>query len=208
MNFNPLIIYAADIGSIKNKHFGWCRLEYNNNQAITGDSINDLAQTIMKDLQNGLCICLGFECPLFVGLSDNPNELTSKREGEGSRPWSAGAGCGSLATGLVEVLWVFERLAKSCKFSISPTFRVEDILEGKSNFLLWEAFISENGKGHSHIEDSTIAATEFSRRLRHKSLKSDVTVANAYSLVGAALLRSGITTDICVLSEPCIVVKK
>jgi hypothetical protein len=76
-----------------------------------------------------------------------------------------------------------------------------------SHFLLWEAFISENGKGHSHIEDSTISATKFSRRLRHKILKSDVTVANAYSLVGAALLSSGITTDICVLSEPCIVVK-
>jgi len=208
VNFNPLVIFAADIGSIKNKHFGWCRLEYNNNQVTTGDSIDDLTQTIKKDLQNGLSICLGFECPLFVGLSDNPNELTSKREGEGSRPWSAGAGAGSLATGLVEVLWVFERLAKSCKVSIFPTFKFEDIFEGKSNFLLWEAFISKDGKGYSHIEDATIAASEFSRRLRYKSFKSDVNVANVYSLVGAALLRSGITTDIRVLSEPCVVVKK
>lgn len=208
MYLKPLMIFAADIGSIKNKHFGWCRLKYNNNEVTTGDRIDDLSQIIEKDLLNGLSICLGFECPLFVGLTDNPNELTSKREGEGSMPWSAGAGAGSLATGLVEVLWVFERLAKSYKASIFPTFKFEDILEGKSNFLLWEAFISKIGKGCSHIEDAMIAATEFSRRLRNKNFNSDVNVANAYSLVGAALLRSGIITDIRVLSEPCVVVKK
>jgi hypothetical protein len=55
-------------------------------------------------------VALGFECPLFVPLNLQPEALTTARSGEGSRPWSAGAGCGALATGLVQVAWILRKI--------------------------------------------------------------------------------------------------
>lgn len=64
-------------------------------------------------------------------MSKNPVELTSSRQGEGSRAWSAGAGCGALATGLTETLWVLEYIFRESEIGIKPTYDFEDILNGK-----------------------------------------------------------------------------
>lgn len=60
-------------------------------------------------------MALGFEAPLMVPVSpvgvDGWTTLGQARQGETvdggrSRPWSAGAGSGALATGLAQLAWV------------------------------------------------------------------------------------------------------
>lgn len=109
-----LVIWCADIGSIRNKRFGWCRAETGKEETFKyGVSIENFAAGIAQDLSNEQKIALGFECPLFIPLSGNPIYLTKARQGEGDRAWSAGAGCGALATGLTECAWVFSKIKDS-----------------------------------------------------------------------------------------------
>lgn len=201
------MIYAADIGSIKKDRFGWARKETSSIEVATGKCINAFADSIITDMKLGYKIALGFECPLFVPLTENPIELTSSRHGEGSRPWSAGAGSGALATGLTETLWVFSYLKNKLSIKIQPTYKFDDIENDRANLFIWEAFVSGKSKGVSHHDDAVIAVKEFYNRLDHKNIKSDVTAVNPYSLVGAALLRSGISDDISLLYEQCLVIK-
>jgi hypothetical protein len=121
--------------------------------------------------------------------------LTSARMGEGTRPWSTGAGSGSLATGLAEVLWVLSELKQKTLYPILVTFIITDLLKGNKNLLIWEAFVTSKSKGNSHCEDAVIAVKKFAEKLNSGVIRTDVSVENPYSLVGAAMLRSGITTD-------------
>lgn len=202
-----IIVYAADIGSIKNKNFAWARLANDINQVDTDTSIHTLVDAIDFDLAQNNKVCLGFECPLFINLPSDPVMLTSARMGEGARAWSAGAGSGSLTTGLAEVLWILSELKKKSIYPFKTTFAIDNLLRGNENLLIWEAFVTSKSKGKSHCEDAVIAARKFSEKLNSGSIRSDVTVENPYSLVGAALLRSGITNDIKMLEKQCIVIR-
>ena len=206
---NKLIIYAADIGSVKKKNFGWARLEYgSHSDDITSDTcIKSFAQHIREDISKRLRVSLGFECPLFLDLPEDPIELTSARTGEGSRSWSAGAGLGALATGLTEVLWVLNEVRQRTETLITPTFSIAELNDGKANLLIWEAFVTSKAKGDSHTADAEIAVLEFANRMKFSRFSTDVYVENPYSLVGAALLKSGITKDIGILSQQCLVIK-
>ena len=101
-----LAIFCADVGSIKAKKFGWAASIPPSNDLIQGESIEDFADLICDGIKKDYRIAVGFECPLFVPMRENPVFVNSSRKGEGNRSWSAGAGTGALATGLVEVLWV------------------------------------------------------------------------------------------------------
>jgi hypothetical protein len=103
---NHLAIFCADVGSIKQKRFGWAGT-LPDGAAISGTNIEEFAAQVAKQLENKAKVALGFECPLFVPVRSNPVEVNSARKGEGNRSWSAGAGTGALATGLVEVLHLF-----------------------------------------------------------------------------------------------------
>jgi hypothetical protein len=101
-----LVIYCADIGSVAQGRFGWARQLVGPARArlAQGTDIRQLAEAAATDLRRGTSVALGFECPLFVPVPDDPMRLTSARRGEGNRPWSAAAGAGSLAVGLTEVV--------------------------------------------------------------------------------------------------------
>lgn len=202
-----IIIYAADIGSVKNGNFAWARLASDIDQIHSDTSIENLVDSINEDIAQDNHVCLGFECPLFINLPSDPVLLTSARVGEGSRAWSAGAGSGSLATGLSEVLWVFSELKRKSKNLIVATFAIGELVKGSANLLIWEAFVSSNSKGNTHCEDSIIAVKKFAEKLQFGTVQTDISVENPYSLVGASLLRSEISNDIGVLKKQCIVVK-
>jgi hypothetical protein len=99
-------VYCADIGSVVNRCFGWAVASGPNADVDEADDIEGLTAAVAQALAAGDKVALGFECPLFVPLPDDPKELTKARDGEGSRPWSAGAGCGALATGLTQTVWI------------------------------------------------------------------------------------------------------
>ena len=139
-------VYAADIGSIANNKFAWCRDDNSGSPDGNGDIVQ-MTSRILEDLSEGISVALGFEAPLFVPVAEEPKELNKARNGEGSRPWSAGAGCGSLATALPICVWTFERLAKvNSTANILPTFQWEAFRSGTANLFIWEAFVSGKAK--------------------------------------------------------------
>lgn len=202
-----IIVWVADVGSIKNKKFGWCRATSSKDPTITGTDIVQFVDGIAKDISEGKRIALGFECPLFVPITDNPIGLTSSRIGEGDRAWSAGAGCGALAVGLTETVWVFEQLRKLSINEIIPTFDWDGFMSGEGNLFIWEAFVTKEAKGLSHHGDAEVAAKTFLDKYPDITGSNSVRANNPFSLAGAALLRAGITTDLNFILTPVVVIR-
>lgn len=208
-----LAVWAVDIGSVKRRNFGWCRLAHDT--AETGGDIRALVSGIARDLDGGMVVALGFECPLFVPITDDPVLLTSARTGERgpgmtSRAWSAGAGSGALATGLTESVWVLEQIGRLAQHAIVPTFEWRHCTGGSANLFIWEAFVSGTSKGIGgapHLNDAEIAARAFVRALPHVHSANAVTAENPFCLAGAALLRARLSTDLSVLFAPCVVIR-
>lgn len=201
------VVWVADIGSVRRKRFGWHRIPEDQDSDRT--DIVAFAGGIANDLLSGRSVALGFECPIFVPVPREPEELTAPRgNAEKRRPWSAGAGCAVLATGLSECAWVFDKIYEMVGMEVRPSLIWEDFIAGKANLFVWEAFVTGEAKGSSHSEDAKTAAQAFLDRY------PDIQQADAikedkpwYSLVGAALLRSGLSRDISILSRKCIVIR-
>ena len=157
-----MVVWVADIGSIKQKHFGWCR-GIGQDDRKHGTDIENFVDGIVNDLINEKKVAIGFECPLFVPIADKPEDLTKRREGENNRPWSAGAGCCSLATGLAECVWIFERIKKS-KVEVKPTFSWKDFRLNESNFFIWEAFVTSQSKEDSNSDSHSMDAQKVVNR--------------------------------------------
>jgi hypothetical protein len=203
---NDIIVWVADIGSVRQDHFGWCRA-ISQTQSVNGKDISVFVQSIVNDLSNGSKIALGFECPLFVPVASDPQGLTSARQGETNRAWSAGAGSGSLATGLTICAWIFEKIHCLAQVSVQPTVEWASFVSTEANLFIWEAFVSGTAKAVSHHGDAEIAARTFWAKYPNIVKANAITTQNPYSLVGAALLRAGLTRDLSILSKPCIVIK-
>ena len=210
-----LIVWAADIGSVKKKRFGWCRSPFpkDSNDFEVDTNISALAEGVAKDLSDGKKIALGFECPLFVPVRDDPEELTSKRQGEENRPWSASAGATVLVTGLTECVWIFEKIhcQVNASIPIRPTFNWKELVSGTANLFIWEAFVTGTSKAdsNSHCKDAETAVRTFLDKYHEigNEINNAVSEEKPYSLVGAGLLRSGLTTDLSLLFKPCVVIK-
>lgn len=201
------IVWVADVGSVAKGNFAWCRAPYGK-PYLPGHDILEFADGIAKDLTAGLNVALGFECPLFVPVADNPQRLTSAREGEGNRSWSARAGCAALAVGLTEYAWVFEKIRKLAHgVAIRPSFSWEQFVDGKANLFIWEAFVSGASKHDTDRSDAETAARTFWSKYPAITEADDVKADNPFSLVAAALLRSGLAKELSMLSQKCVVLK-
>jgi len=76
-----------------------------------------------------------------------------------------------------------------------------------SGLLIWEAFVSATAKGHSHIDDATIAVEAFARALPDPRTVSTITAERPLSLAGAAAMWSGWLDDPHVLHTKTLVVR-
>ena len=206
----PLVIHCADIGSVKRGNFGWARLSVNGpgTACTTGRDIEQFAVGVAKDINAGLQVALGFECPLFLPDPKDPAELTSARPGEGGRAWSAGAGAGSLATGLTETVWILDQVKRRTDGQHSvfvdwPRFR-----DSRGGLFVWEAFVTKAAKADTHHGDAELAVRSFRSCLpdleQHNAV---VCEGRVMSLFGAALLQAGWVKELSWLAEPCIVVR-
>ena len=206
-----LAVYCADVGSVKRGRFGWARGQPQSDDYLLGTSIEKLVRAVADDLRSGALVALGFECPLFVPLREHPEELTNGRRGEGNRPWSAGAGCAALATGLTQVLWILRRLKQELADGLPSYLRWDQTPEDGPGLFLWEAFVSggakATGDGNLHPHDAKLAVEVFLRALPDVDHENAIHEADVQSLVGAALLRSGWTNDVGVLAESCLVIR-
>lgn len=228
---NSRDIYCADIGANneKAKKFGWwsnCEpctfedLEAKKADIAPYQSLSRLASAVAEKLAAGRPVALGFECPLFIPFRANEMELTKGRPEDGNRAWSAGAGCGSLTTGLAQVAWVLRAIRESLEaagrfssvrfFLDVPAFR-----NANQGLLIWEAFVSGKSKpvdpklkdALAHLRDAQRAADEFEILYRKAGPPPPVTVEPVYSLAGAALLRAGWSQDVSLLEKACVIVR-
>jgi len=200
-----LSIFCADVGSIRANKFGWAGL-LNLTDVVRGTCIEDFVDRIAGEIRSHRKVALGFECPLFVPLRDNPLAVNIARHGEGNRSWSAGAGTGALATGLVEVAWVLRHVAALLPNTPKATFSWEEFLVTKSVYL-WEAFVTSSAKGSNHAEDALIAVEIFHAALPDPESANAILERDVLSLAGAAALRAGWSADIDLLRQPCLVIK-
>jgi len=202
-----LSIACADVGSEARGNFGWavCDLPGAVKKVPDSGSIKTFADAVLERLRSGRSVALGFECPLFVPLRAEPSDLTRPRAGEGNRPWSAGAGCGSLATGLVQAAWVLDRVRKALPTEPRVYFKWPDFEKHTGGLFLWEAFVSGASKSNSHHGDAGLAVNSFVSALPNPADANIIVESTVYSLIGAALLRTGWSVPVSVLSESCLV---
>ncbi len=201
-----LWIFCADIGSVKAGRFGWFGAGPDG-RPVPGSSIEELAGAVAEKITSGVKVALGFECPLYVPLRDKPMLLTKARTGEGNRSWSAGAGCGALATGLVEVSWILEKIRANTPKSAVAFLDWKAFENSDGGLFLWEAFVSGKAKGSGHAHDAEIAVQTFRAALPNPELANAISEQSVLSLVGASMVRTGWSANVQHLSEPCLVIK-
>lgn len=199
---NPVVV-CADVGSVAKGNFGWW-----SSLGESGTTPSSLAIHVAAALNTQHPVALGFECPLFVPLVEDELQLTSARPGEGSKAWSAGAGCGALATGLVEVAWVLQAVHGRLSQSAPAFLAWESFSSSGSGLLLWEAFVSGAAKRATHVADAEAGAKAFIRALPNPVRENAIVCTSpVYSLIGAALLRTGWSSSVGVLRESCLVLR-
>ncbi|MEW5788829.1 MAG: hypothetical protein AB1899_13350 [Pseudomonadota bacterium] len=202
MNASPLIA-CADIGSVKKGNFGWW-----SSDGGSGHKPSTLADWVAAALNDDQSVALGFECPLFVPLTEDEQNLTSARPGEGNRPWSAGAGCGALATGLVQVAWVLRAVRAALRVPRQAHLHWGDFAMTPGSLLIWEAFVSGKTKGSSHVADAQLAVEAFFLAMPNPESANAVRCNTpVHSLIGATLLRTGWAQSSDVLASSCLVIK-
>ncbi|CDF58286.1 hypothetical protein [Thermobrachium celere] len=202
-------VWCADIGSIKANKFGWCKKDLLEQNVILGKDIKQFALGIADDLTKGYKVALGFECPLFIPISENPLNLTSARNGEKNRAWSASAGSQVLSIGLAEMVWIFKNIKENCKNEIKITFDWNRFINEDINLFIWEAFVSGQSKTSLHENDAQKALDKFCYLCLSKKIEetADITAENPFNLAACALMRANISKEINLLSENCLVVK-
>lgn len=205
-------VVAIDVGSVR-KNFAWAGLDlpHHDTVGVGGTHPEGAALAVLEAVTAGVPVALGFEAPLMVpvspvGVVDGWLTLGQARQGESadgrSRPWSAGAGSGALATGLVQLAWVLERVGATAP-GLRCTTRPERWLASEAELFVWEAFVSGAGKPvpnsiTQHAADAAAAADTFAIRLEESRLgESDVTCAPAtsFNLAAAAALYAGLARD-------------
>lgn len=199
--FRPRLTAVVDIGSPAKGRLGW----YASPVDQGGSGIEELTDWLAIGLREGPC-ALGFEAPMFVPYGREASRLTSARIGEGNRAWSAGAGAGALATALVIVPCILARLReKSPNATPHLDWRCPPTRTGE--LLLFEAFVSGGGKGADHVDDARRATKRFESLCLDPYGCSAIADEDCLGLLGAALVRTGWTTDLSLLGAAVLVVK-
>ena len=156
-------------------------------------------------------------------------ELGGKRL---SRSWSASAGVVSLSVGLTQVTWILRRVREKVEEVPPVFFDWESFSKADRGVFLWEALVSggssnpAEGAGR-HVADATRAVHKFVSCVRSdgtgdptpKKCEKNCTKPSgkdepnckdrvrARSLIGAALLWAGWSSDASLLHQKCIVLR-
>lgn len=201
-------VAVIDVGSPKSAGLGWW---ISGPEPQGGGDVDRCIEAVADALARGP-VALGFEAPMFVPLRSKPSDLTMARKGEGNRAFSGGAGGGVTTIGVLITAYALAELRKRVPDAV-PTLDWRKPRWRAGDLLLFEAFVTGRKRAKTapnrHVDDARDAATEF---LRHGAPSA---VPNAIedpttawlNLLGAALLRTGWTTDLAVLDAACLVVR-
>jgi hypothetical protein len=142
---------AVDIGSVgPSSRFAWAAFDAPERQVMAAGTDPETAvSALAPGLLSGARAALLLEAPMSVPVPDGRPDawrmLGKARNGEGNRPWSAGAGASALATGLAQGAWMLRQLAITVP-GLGATTRPESWQRGSVQLLLAEAFITAAGK--------------------------------------------------------------
>lgn len=206
-----IAVYAVDVGSVSQKKLGWARA-HGPTGRVDPDAketeIARLADEVASDLDDGWPVALGFECPLYVPVPQDPYRLGKARKGEGNRAWSAGAGSGALTTGLVQAAWILRAVKQRAK-QFSTHLDWNSFASQPTGLFLWEAFVSAKAKAQdqTHHGDAAIAVDRFMELLPNPGTADELDAETPLSLIAAAALWSGCSEEPGVLKQKCLVVK-
>jgi hypothetical protein len=159
-------------------------------------------------LDTSLPVALGFECPLFVPLREDEQDLLRQREGERGYSFSASAGTSALVAGLVEAAWVLLRVRRLLRASVPAFLDSAEFVRAGTGLFLWEAFVAGAAKAGGHADDARIGAEAMTAALPDPRAANAVQCASpTHSLIAGALLRTGRSTDASLLGQPCLVIR-
>ena len=215
-------VYCADIGSMqtgrsrKENRFGWAGLSIDPNGQQSpwedGDNPEELADAVADGLNKDAKVALGFECPLWIPIREEPKTLTSGRVREGSPSWASQTGATVLTTGLAQVSWILQKIREK---PVNTEAFLDWNSYGKSErgLFIWEAFVSGEAKfkgtgPNPHIEDARTGVRAFINAL--PDLETAITAplgSRTRSLVGAALLWADWSKDPSFLHQACKVIR-
>lgn len=200
---DKLAVLVADVGSSKN--FGWAGQW--GKEAESGRSIKGLAERLLDLHKNNWCVCLGFECPLFIPCPEDEAVLVKQREGEKGKPWCAAAGANSGMLGVQQLCWLLDNLKSNTNHKVQVTLNWSEFETGPHLLYLWEAFVSGAAKSDSHVGDAQKAVRLFVDALPRPDAGRAVTCSRPISFAGLALLWSGFSDDINVIHSLPLVLK-
>ena len=125
-----------------------------------GKGIGEFAQFVAARLAVEEKVALGFECPLWIPIADEPSGLTGARPGEGNRAWSASAGATSLTAGLAQVAWILDRIRQRSK-DAKAFLDWRRFERSQSGLFIWEACVTGSAKTGSHDGDAMAGVNAF-----------------------------------------------
>jgi hypothetical protein len=118
------------------------------------------------------------------------------------------------ALALHQTAWILRELRRSCGSLCSLSLDPESWYprQGPPVLFCWEAFVSKKAhaeKGHQngHVADAATAARFFADCEAKLKIESRVKAENPISLIGAAALWSGWSTNLTLLSEETVVLR-
>jgi hypothetical protein len=208
-------IYAVDIGTtLKKKAFAWAVTQPESEEVWADQCIENLVEAMAADLRQGVSVALGLEAPLFLPVPDSADDLSKGRPVDTNRSCFAPAG-GYVATlALHQTAWVLRELRKACVTSCSLTLDPTRWYPREESPVLfcWETFVSTTAHARKdredgHMADAATAARFFAKKEKTLQGESKVAAKNPISLIGAAALWSGWSTDLTLLSVPTVVLR-
>ena len=131
------------------------------------------------------------------------------RENDGNRSCTAPAGLTVTALGLHEAAWILARIAECCgssiEFSTDP--RSWQCSGGRPVLFCWEAFVSGKAHSDSHVQDAATAALAFLTAENDLVGATRVRAERPLSVIAAAALWSGLTSEVALLHQGTIVIR-
>lgn len=200
-----IVIGVIDVGSPKGGKLGWAILAPNTAPRVGKDL--DTFIHVMTELGTDWPLAVGFEAPLFIATRTDALSVLTARKGEGSRPWSAGAGASVMTAALGVVTYTLAGLRRGLA-NATATTDANALPTKAGDTFFFEAFVTAEAKGADHTDDALVAAHEIKRLFSsNRPYRSAINEADVFSLLGASLLRTNWSTDLSLLSTPCLVVK-
>ncbi len=197
----PLVV-CVDVGSIANRRFAWAAATREDGHEIAeavrhvsaslegGHDITETARRVSEALWGGRRVALGFECPGWIPVRDEPAELGRSRPGEGRHPWSGGPGATVLATGIAQISWMLRAVAND-RPSTKATTQIESWDQGRP-LLLWEAFVAGERKPDAEDPDIGDACAGVQAFMKKTTLEPDAPTGTAVNLLSVLASWAGL----------------